>query len=380
MAMMQKGQCVSRTKVQIKKDAGLDALEAEISAIRLRAGAIDLSISVDERGAFFREQWLAMTVVAACKSEDPATIIPWGHQGQPDLADDESWAFTLPFLVAFQNGAQVRADGPSKTIVPSVPVCREVWERRGGVLGTGGRFRRVLEFDPESPVALTFQEGGDPAALFRQKLRGWLKGLEIGALAHGGSGDHGAKAELLSFVTELRANGLEHSSRRRGVRMLRLQKHISQNRDLMITKAASFPDLARYVGGQPASGPINLVEISVSDFGPGILKSFLDSFQGRAHRERPPTEVLRDLIHTQLSAKADPGAGLGIPNALAAARRMAAFVSLRTGHHWLIMDGSRHSPCEMTPLPGDHAYVDGTHWQLVYPDPVVGAAPNSSRA
>lgn len=378
-AAMQKDHRVPRTKVQIKKDAGLDALEAKISAIDALSEPVDLSMSIDERGAFFREQWLAMMVAAACRSHAAAKFIPWGHQQEPDLDDDESWAFSLPFLVAFQKCAEVWTDGPAKTAVPPSPVCRAVWERRAGVLGQGGRSRKVFEFDPESPVALTFQEGSDPAILFRHRLRGWLNGLEIGASAHGGSGDHGAKAELLSFITELRANGFEHSSRQRGVRMLRLQKHLSPNRDVMLAKAASFPDLAAYVRGQPASGPINLVEVSVSDFGPGILKSFLDSFKGKAHRNRPPTDVLRDLIHTQLSAKSDPGSGLGIPNALAAARRMSAFVSLRTGEQWLIMDGSQHSPSEMTPLQGAHAHVEGTHWQLIYPDPIGGAS-TSTRA
>src|SRR5690606_10085331 len=143
-------------------------------------------------------------------------------------------------------------------------------------------------------------------------------------------------------------------------------------REQLRQKAGSFDELNAFIAKQSEFGTVNLVEASVSDFGPGILDGFLASDAAHRYRSRPRAEVLELLLHDKLSRKtADPNAGFGISNALRAAKAMYAFVSLRTGEFWFTYDGSDGAAARLRPRPGRFPQVDGTHWQLLYPDMTV---------
>lgn len=114
-----------------------------------------------------------------------------------------------------------------------------------------------------------------------------------------------------------------------------------------------------------------LVEASISDFGLGIV----DGFQASAAGYGPDAdrlELLEQLIYGRLTSKSnDTSAGLGIQNALDAARRMNAFVSLRTAEFWMAVSFLPEKPearlvhLGMAP----HPPVAGTHWQIFWPQP-----------
>lgn len=370
-------------RTEIKKRSDLPDIERAIGGLQAdRASNLnrELKLSTDHASRFFREQWLAMAVAEATGGEDPTSIVAWGQQALPNLDDDEDYGFSLPVMLALQRGTSVFHDGSHRAALDATTIRRHVCERRQGLLGDGGSPRRLVEFDPESPVAPILRRGPRTSETFAAVIRSALQQFEVGAIGRGKfESEHGAKRTLIEFLYELHDNGSEYASGEPGVRMLRLQKHIGSSRDRLAEKAGAFRQLEEYVSRQIGSGAINLVEASVSDFGPGILRSFLASFPGRAHLGRPPIDVLDELLHSQLSGKSDPGAGLGIPNALAAATRMFGFVSLRTGRHWLYLDGSQ-SERKMRHVPGDHPEVQGTHWQLLYPDMSPVSSANHRRA
>lgn len=363
-------------KVDIGTKTGIAAIEARMTELESdRAGAplgpasVDTRVTFDNTQVFFKEQWSAMLAEKVAERH-PGELIAWGRTIEPDLSDGDSYAYALSVLQSLQRGRAVRLDGAKASRLDPDVVRKQVWQRHMGLLGEGGRLRRLVEFDDEAPVAPVLMEGGPRRGMFRETVRMALRGMEVGSLVRGAAGGaHGAKGALLDFLYELHGNGRRYAASHRGVRMLRLQKHLADSREKAMAKADSFAELAEYVGRQP-QGAVNLIEASVSDFGPGILQSFRQSPAGKAHEDRPDDELLSALLHDQLSSSSDPGAGLGIPNALAAARTMGAFVSLRTGRHWAVLDGCADNTGMMSLKSGPNALVQGTHWQLVYPDPL----------
>ena len=232
----------------------------------------------------------------------------------------------------------------------------------------------MVELDPELPRATPLVSGSGGRGAFFEFVRDILRFLEIGAMARktGVTGESVAKGTLLEFLYELQANAVEHGRASRNVRLLRLQKHVYPSRTQALRHAGGFAELTDYLSAQPdrpSNRQFNLVEASVSDFGPGILDGFLATFAGEIHRQRPRAELLTDLLHRQLSSKSDPNAGLGIGHALAAAREMGAFVSLRTAEFWLVMRGQLDTEPRLFFKAGNFAKVAGTHWQLLLPDP-----------
>lgn len=324
----------------------------------------------------FLEQWCGLAIAPGIAAADRSDVLAWGLQAWPPTRGvaehDEAFQVSIPSLLALQRGATVTPERDRSATVDATRVRRYVAGRRGGLLGqASGHWRCLVEFDPEEAIAAVLGISGDRRGAFLKLVREILDNLQVGSLGRRQSGqDIGHRRTALEFLWELHMNGWEYASGARGVRVMRLAKHLYGGRDDLQATAGSFRELSDYIGRQPAHGAVNLVEASVSDFGPGILGGFLATDAGRSHRERDRAELLDELLHRKLSSKiSDPNAGLGISNALRAAKAMYAFVSLRTGEFWLTMDGSSPEPgARLTMREGRFEPVVGTHWQLLYPD------------
>jgi hypothetical protein len=356
-------------------EAGLVALIRDIAAARSddshRIGAFEALIATDWGAYLFKEHWSSLAIAPGLLSAERASVLAWGHARFPDLGD-EGFQVSMPALLALQNGASVSAEGNPGETLAATDVRRYVAGKRSGLLGEGGNWRTLVEFDPEADVAQQLDTGDDRRTSFMALVSKTLAQLEVGAL--GGRvapWDAGPRLTVLQFLHELHQNGWEHASDQRGIRVVQLHKHLHPKREGLERKAGSFDELRSYISRQ-AQGVINLVEASVSDFGPGLLDGFLASAPGARYKSRDRREVLTALLHEKLSGKpGDPDAGLGISQALQAARAMEAFVSLRTNEFWLVMDGARGEE-RLTARPGSFPAVVGTHWQILYPDMTPG--------
>ena len=325
---------------------------------------------------FFLEQWSGIAIAPGLAAAEKTRLLAWGLAAWPQrrsLAEyDEAFEVSIPSLLTLQRGGVVSPEGERRAAADATRIRRYVAERRGGLLGqASGQWRSLVEFDPEASVAAALDVDGDRRGAFLKLVRGVLDKLQVGALGRRQSlQEIGHKRTALEFLWELHMNGWEHASSARGVRIMRLAKHLYGGREDLKAKAGSFDELAEYIDRQPVYGAVNLVEASVSDYGAGILDGFLASDAGHNHRERPRAELLDELRHGKISSKiADPNAGLGILNALRAARAMYAFVSLRTGEFWLTMDGSAEdTEARLKIREGKYERVTGTHWQILYPD------------
>lgn len=358
-------------------------LQADLSRVKGGCDLFGAKLASDRRASFFKDIWAAMAVAGGIDHCARARVVAWGLKDWSNRDDEDAFALSLPSILALQRGARIVTDARPPEPLEEAEVKRNI-TRHGGVIGTGGRQRTVIELDPDLPVAAALTTGAVRRDTFFEFVRGVLSLLEIGALARKGAiRESPAKGTILEFLYELHSNGYEHAQLDHRVRFLRLQKHLYPHRDVAARHAIEFDELLRYIGSQeerPSNRQFNLVEASVSDFGPGILDGFLSTFAGRAFANFPRRELMDKLLHEQLSSKSsDPNAGLGIGQALAAAREIDAFVSLRTGEFWLTMRG-KHGGYRMSFREGALPTVVGTHWQLLLRDPTEDGRPGESRA
>jgi hypothetical protein len=371
--------------ISISKADDLPAVEKRIVALKRAIDAaahpetsriteFEARLLSDWSDHLFKEQWAGMAIADGLSQAGRKTVKASGLTKWPDLAD-EAFQVSIPSLLSLQRDADVTL---SNSLDPfNAEDARRYVVDRGGLLGQdSGRWRCLVELDPHAGVAPVLNTELPRRDALLGLVRSILDQLEVGAYGKREPGrDLGARGTVLEFLSELHTNGWEHARVGKSVRTLRLTKHLYLQRDSLAVKAGGFGELQGYVRNQ-TRGNINLIEVSVSDFGPGILDGFLQSFAGKAFREAPRTDVLDRLLHEKLSAKAgDPNAGLGIRNALEAARSIWGFVSLRTGEFWFTLDGSsREGEIRLVPREGRFPKVQGTHWQLLYPDMVSGGA------
>lgn len=374
--------------IEITRRASLADIEEAISRLQRYVGDSEeftARISGDRRSSYFKDIWSAIAVAAGVKSRPRARVTAWGLQDWSKQEHEDGFALSYPGIAALQLGAQVVTGGRNPQSLDPLLIRRRI-SAAGGVLGSGARQRTVVELEPELPRATPIITGPLGRDAFLEFVRGILRLLEIGAMARGRAGvvEEGTpKGTILQFLYELQTNAVEHGRARRNVRFLRLQKHAYPSRGEALSHAADFDELTAYLEAQPerpSSGQFNLVEASVSDFGPGIVDRFLATFLGEAHRSRSRMELLDDLLHKRLSSKRDPSAGLGIGHALSAAREMDAFVSVRTGEFWLVMQGRFGKEPRLVFRRGDFAKIPGTHWQLLLPDPTYVSRGDERRA
>jgi len=342
-----------------------------------RLGTFEARLLSDWSDHLFKEQWAGMAIAEGLACANRSTVKAKGLATWPTLAD-EAVQLGIPSLLSLQRGADVTLANGSAPLDPAE--ARRYIIDSGGLLGKGsGLWRCLVELDPHAGVAPVLNSELPRRDALIALVGSILEQLEVGAYGRRDPGQNfGPKSTVLEFLSELHTNGWEHARDGQSVRTVRLMKHLYLDRDALAGKAGGFDELQAYIQTQSA-GSINLVEVSVSDFGPGILDGFLQSFTGRAFQNMDRTTVLDRLLHDKLSAKAgDPNAGLGIRYALDAARAIWGFVSLRTGEFWYTLDGSaRDRAVRMVRRPGTFPNVQGTHWQLLYPDMVSGGRARS---
>ena len=384
-------------KYQIQ--AGIGVEEAEEFLDSLFAGAHSgvppsqfdrtsvLQLATISGATILADVWAAILVGTLCRFRKPVTIRAWGLPNT--IPPDAEFLRTLPTAASLQEATAVIADSGSSPGIDTASLRSRLALENGGLLEPKQTDSRTLiEFDPEYPLAplLATPESGarESTRNIRAKLMHFVltarRQLEIGArrrmqipVSAGPAGN------IAKFIAELHENGRTHGSRGidsrgvRGVRFVRLRKHVAINKDALIKRCGSYRAVADYVRhSMPETSSPALIEASISDFGPGILDGFLSSTVSAGYKSESRRALLGRILHEQVSSKAnDPGAGLGIPRALSAARQMGAFVSLRTGEHWLCaaLSNSDHRERLRDVTETTHSYVAGTHWQLLWLQP-----------
>lgn len=348
-------------------DSGENKIEAEL-------------LLPSQSNAILADTWLGI-LTGTCVATKSTRVVARGLQ----TLDANSQLFTTPAgLAALQAADSIVPEGEKSATVEVGKIVNELVARNRGLVATRGGGQILFEADPEFPIAAVLRaampivkETSERRQMFSQLVLDLRRKVEIGALRRKiNPVSEGPAGAVGRFLFELHENGLEHGSRDssgrrlRGARMLRIRKHVANNPEELITRNGGFLELEEYLR---SIGTNALVEATISDFGPGVVDGFLASPSGLGHEKRERRDLLDSLLFERLSSKGtDPAAGLGIQRALRAAAQMQAFVSVRTAEFWLAAsyagDGRAKRLIDVAG-PEKRARVQGTHWQVLWPQP-----------
>jgi hypothetical protein len=335
--------------------------------------------------------WSALAVGTLLRKGHRRTAVAWGSN-RPELFAPRRFALTPPGLVTTALADEVVLEGTTQP--EDMKAVRE-WIRGPlkGYLGnepnSRGADRWIVEFDDARALSLRGISDCDDhidRRAFDQLISQVRKELEIWwpreqkAQFLSASEHSVAKARLTDFIKELFENAYQHGRRTGGsgsytpnLRFMRFRK-ITGSRDALTRRAGDdiaivkeFVAASLSKKSEPA-----FLEISISDFGYGIVDKFLSSPAGKKHHARPRTEVFDELLYNNLTSNSlDPAAGLGIFNALHAARKLGAFVSVRTNEFWRAQNfASRTADIQLKDIAKQRlGGVAGTHWQFIWAPP-----------
>ncbi|TDK31844.1 hypothetical protein E2F50_19480 [Rhizobium deserti] len=368
--------------VPIKKGISVLELERILAAeVTGQGRKIDFKLPKDGQSVVLADMWTSIVLGTLAAGND-LRLIAWGLK---EIEAASRFTTTPAFLAALTMADAIAAEFGTE-------VDRDAFQKRlsltqlGLVEPESGVAQTLVEFDPEFSVAPVLRGGSgfdavsplDRNRIFENLIMKFRQRLEVAAIRNGVSPSNAGPARSVArFLRELHDNAVEHGSRDRNgrtlsaTRIMRLRKHVANTKALLVERCGDFEPLARHVyesfaegGGAPA-----LVEASISDFGLGIVDGFLLSDAGRRYARYGRRDLLQALIYERLSSKSsDTSAGLGLQNALIAARQMGAFVSLRTGEFWLVVSfaSDNGEPKLNDVSSATHSRVAGTHWQILW--------------
>lgn len=356
--------------------AAIESCMTELPAVRSDEERTTLQIDTGASSDLLTDVWTAIICGTLCRRAD--TDVVYSER------DGTQFGTSLVGLTAASMAASVRTS--ERTLIDTTGIRQRIMLDQDGLVTPDSDVTQTLvEFDPDYPVAPILQRGdgahSEPRLrrrLFQSQVLRFRQMLDIGALRRGtGPVGQGAAGDLGIFLAELHENGQEHGTRSgpralAGTRYLRLRSHAAADPHELADRSGPFRQLRHYIERTFAGAdPVALVEASISDFGLGIV----DGFQASAAGYGPDAdrlELLEQLIYGRLTSKSnDTSAGLGIQNALDAARRMNAFVSLRTAEFWMAVSFLPEKPeARLVHLgKAPHPPVAGTHWQIFWPQP-----------
>lgn len=333
-------------------------------------------------GGILADIWAAILIGTASR-QLRCELIAWGLKEQ--IGPNSTFALTPAFLTGASIAASISPEVGDE--IDRDRARRYFATRYDGLIDpASGASQMLVEFDPDyrnAPI-LRSRLGSNVVTptlrtrMFEQLVLRFRRQLEIGASRRSiDPRGRGPAGDLGKFLAELHENGVEHGSRGQdgktlpGTRFLRVKKHVANSKQMLLDRSGSFGELRAYVDAAvPDTGGPALIEASISDFGLGIVDGFSRA-PAAANISLDRRELLEELVYGRLSSKSsDPSAGLGIQKALDAARRMSGFVSLRTGEFWLSASFAGSEPnIRLQDVPGPHAFVTGTHWQLLWLQP-----------
>lgn len=371
---------IQHVPIDIKSDASVHSCEqilAQLPAHRDASCVVRLASQFNAE--FFSEIWATILLGTICRQHySDLKIIAWGHR---EAAPDSAFTSSLPGLSAIQMSDRVTTDTTDRPI--DIDQIEFVINRqRGGLLEpVSGKVRTLIEFDPQSSIAPRLQgrSARERAILFKDLILTFRKDLEFGYKQRNLSVQSRDEIGVLSaFLGELHDNAFRYSRTSsynglslRGLRFVRIRAHLALNKDDLVNRARNVPVIKDYLRRHSMHG---IMEASVSDFGSGIVDHFLESQHGALYADSSRRELLQLLVHDPLSSSSDPAAGYGLPMVLRAARKMSAFVSLRTAEFWLAQSFSDpEAPEKLVDVLDSNGMlpsrpkVAGTHWQFLWP-------------
>jgi hypothetical protein len=347
---------------------------------------IEVRLARNLRPDFFGESRIA-AILLTLGLKNKLIVRDW-HHSWVDSEIEEHFRTSLVGIAAVFAAYKVKNDvgvpfpDSSKSLLEGVAVRGGILEpRHSGARGTSISF---CAFDPDwsDPAAFAgYLKSTETFKPFLAKYRRTY--LEVGKGVRHSVETRRADDELGTFAAELLQNAIKHGrysdsgSMVRGMRSLRMRKHVD-TKTHFLKRAEGFKELSDYLSAVvPDNESFKFYELAISDSGMGMLGHFVYKRPEFAAAIGTPLEkvaLVNRLLTQSLSSTPDfPGAGHGLPNALAAISRLGGFVSLRTDRLWLCGHHAQEGlPLEAAGLrpvgcKGEFAPIIGTHFNILLP-------------
>lgn len=360
------------------------------------AGTIDVLIEQELTRSLLLENWALIAISSLLRMGAQVNVVleyidDWTTRNHPKLTD----ALLPVCLVGLcQSQPALRLKNQRNDDLPR-PIADQaihnVAYARDGILRVGDsaspRQIAACHFDPDFPVAPLFETIRRTPGAFKEclaDLRWQVDPSLKQRLSSSKETIAGENEALYEFVDEIDSNSLQHGRYDRankpieGVRFLKLQRW-DFKQGLQSPAFGRLADLPSEFA--LARGISSFLEISISDFGLGIVERFLvtrgreDAVQSNEERRN----LLLELLTLPLTSKrgGNTGEGQGLKHALQAVDRLHGLVSLRTDRFWLLRpfnlaererEGGLLEMRDVDCIPS-LSKIPGTHWNLWLPIP-----------
>ena len=351
-----------------------------------RSASPIVRVSSNYKSTIFGDLWVTMALGTIFRVAPESRAVVWG------LSDNHKFnaarfSTSLPGLASTFMAVRLLRDQSHAEL--EVSEVRQWIERdqNGYVSDIRGADRTIIELDStrsSSLKDLTASGAEIDEKAFLNLFLQIRQELEVWAIGNDQRQDinKSEMRDIAVFLKELFENSYKHGRLGESLlqrmipqlRFLRVRKIVEPNRDRLLCRTEnSIPLIREYVEAVMEGTKENaLIEVCVSDFGQGILDYFLASPTGRRVSRGSRQSTFERLLYENLTSEShDPQAGLGLPNALSASRRLRAFVSLRTAEFWYARSFA-DQPTDYylnRVYDGPRGKVVGTHWQFLLPPP-----------
>ena len=381
----------TRLKLELKKHHTLPEIERMILSLSTTSEKyLDVWLASDLGAQLFKDSLIVGLLGFAAKRGINTRVLDW-IPAPSDSRLQERFGTTLEGLAALEYANEI-VDSQKKDLYDRVYKHRLAVVEKDGIATpekTGGQSLTFCAFDPTMPIPIGFSNIDTRASFVRTFLNIRRDFFEVGVNQRIPEPIDDAVA---GFVYELWQNSLQHGRLNesheviKGMRYLRVRKHVGFDRNKFIERAEGFPELQSYLdreiiipqktGPYPDPKSFKFYEVTIADNGLGIVERLLATrpeYRSHVVTEQDRSRFLNQIIDEALSSKlTQTGAGDGLGNAIRAVRQLRGFLSVRSGSSWVF-----HSAGD-DPRGGSQAQLDdvkhsgplaslGTHFSLIYP-------------
>ena len=363
----------------------LDLESLLLSISGSKANSLDVWLATELGPNLFKDTLIASLFAFIASQGKHLRVIDWTTNPSAERIKDR-FGTTLEGLASLEFAHEI-VDARKVDLRSQVQDLRFDAIEKSGIRTpetTGGKVLTFCAFDPEMPTPLGFVGVEGKASFTRRLLAVRKEFFEIGV----GEGfsqqiSRGADQALAGFVYELWQNGIQHGrfdarhQAIRGMRYLRLRKHVGLERSKFMERADGFPELQHYLDRQiGGSKKLKFYEVAIADSGIGIVDRFVATrpeFQSGHATADDHAALINKIINESLSSKLNQaGAGHGLEQAISAVRELKGFLSLRTGISWLYYapgeERTDSTAGRLTPVKHNGPFAPlGTQINLIYP-------------
>jgi hypothetical protein len=381
------------TKFEFSKASNYELCESAIRSSGVQGSNQNVRVKLASKFKrdIFLETWVSIALGTALGSGQRSQTILWGLTETHEF-DPKRFSTIPPGITATQLSDEVfREGGSSRVDLASVKDWIET-EQKGSLSGEHrGSERMLIEFDQERAICLKARTADgakidekafiDLIRTYRKDLQFWESNPKNAVSETVNRSAHQAE-ELAKFFHEIFENaykhgcadGIDNQPAASQLRFLRIRKITDPIEKLKKRASSSFPGVAEYVEASMADRSLeSMLEVTISDFGRGILDQFLTTPAGNRFKGADRTKTFERLLYDNLTSNAlDPSAGRGIQNALYAAKRLGAFVSLRSAEFHCanaFTDSSTDIELQSISHSVELGHARGTHWQFLWAPP-----------